>query len=170
MSPAGTPAGAKGQKVSTCLWFDRNAEEAVAFYVSLIEGSRILGLTRYGPGGHMPEGTVLTIAFELAGTEFTALNGCPHFTFSEASSMVVKCASQAEIDRIWDAILADGGTEQQCGWIKDRFGLPWQVIPAALGRMLQDPDRAAVDRAFAAIMGMVRLDIAAIEAAFAGDG
>lgn len=162
------PGRVPSQKVSTCLWFDDNAEEAVDFYLSLFDDARVLGVTRYGPGMHMPDGMALTITFELVGTEFTALNGGPHFTFSEASSMVIKCDSQAEIDRIWSAILTGGGAEQQCGWIKDRFGLPWQVIPKSLGPMLQDADHAKANRALAAILGMVKLDIAAIEAAFEG--
>jgi predicted 3-demethylubiquinone-9 3-methyltransferase (glyoxalase superfamily) len=156
------------QKVSTCLWFDTEAEEAAKFYVSLFDNSRITAVSRYGKGMPMPEGTVLTVVFELAGTEYMALNGGPLFKFSEASSMVVQCDTQAEIDRLWEALIAGGGHAQQCGWLKDRYGLPWQIVPARLREMMQDPDRARFDRLMAAIMGMVKLDIAKLEAAYRG--
>ena len=156
------------QKVSTCLWFNKEAEDAAKFYVSLFDNSRITAVSRYGRDMPMPEGTVLTVLFELAGTEFMALNGGPHFTFSEASSIVVQCDTQAEIDRLWDALLAGGGREQQCGWLKDRYGLPWQIVPARLRDMMQDKDRARTDRVMAAVMTMVKLDIAKLEAAYKG--
>jgi predicted 3-demethylubiquinone-9 3-methyltransferase (glyoxalase superfamily) len=156
------------QKVSTCLWFDTEAEEAAKFYVSLFDNSRITAVSRYGKGMPMPEGTVLTVVFELAGTEYMALNGGPLFKFSEASSMVVQCDTQAEIDRLWEALIAGGGHAQQCGWLKDRYGLPWQIVPARLREMMQDPDRARFGRLMAAIMGMVKLDIAKLEAAYRG--
>ena len=111
------------QKIRTCLWFDKEAEEAANFYVSLFDNSRVLGLSRYGKGMPLPEGTVMTIDFELSGTKFMGLNGGPVFKFTEASSMIAECHSQAEIDRLWTALLADGGSEQQCGWLKDRYGL-----------------------------------------------
>ncbi len=160
---------AHAQKVSTCLWFDTEAEEAASFYVSLLPGSRITAVSRYGKGMPMPEGTVLTVTFELAGTEFMALNGGPHFKFSEASSMVVQCDSQAEIDRLWSALLAGGGREQQCGWLKDRYGLPWQIVPARLRDMMQDPDTKRTDRVMAALLTMVKLDLAKLEAAYSGE-
>ena len=156
------------QKVSTCLWFDTEAEEAAKFYVSLFDNSRITAVSHYSKGMPMPEGTVLTVVFELAGTEFMALNGGPHFKFTEASSMVVQCDTQAEIDRLWSTLLAAGGREQQCGWLKDRYGLPWQIVPARLRDMMRDADRARSDRLMAAIMGMVKLDIAKLEAAYRG--
>jgi predicted 3-demethylubiquinone-9 3-methyltransferase (glyoxalase superfamily) len=156
------------QKVSTCLWFNTEADEAAKFYVSLFDNSRITALSRYGKGTPMPEGTVLTVVFELAGTEFMALNGGPHFKFTEASSMVVQCDTQAEIDRLWSALLAGGGREQQCGWLKDRYGLPWQIVPARLRDMMKDADQARSDRLMAAIMTMVKLDIAKLEAAYKG--
>jgi predicted 3-demethylubiquinone-9 3-methyltransferase (glyoxalase superfamily) len=160
---------AQPQKISTCLWFDHEAEEAAKFYTSLFDNSRIRDVVYYGDNGHMPEGTVLTISFELAGTEFTALNGGPHFTFSEACSLVVRCDNQAEIDRLWQALLQDGGREQQCGWLKDKYGLPWQIIPASLQSMLVEGDREKSGRVMAALMKMVKLDMAALEAAYHGN-
>jgi predicted 3-demethylubiquinone-9 3-methyltransferase (glyoxalase superfamily) len=152
------------QKVSTCLWFDTQAEEAAALYVSLLEGSRITGTMRYGKGAPMPEGTAMTVHFELAGTPFTALNGGPVFKFSEASSMVVRCDDQAEIDRLWDALTANGGQASRCGWLKDRYGLSWQIIPAQLPALLGG-DAATASRAMTAMMTMGKLDIAKLEAA-----
>jgi predicted 3-demethylubiquinone-9 3-methyltransferase (glyoxalase superfamily) len=152
-----------GTKIGTCLWFDRNAEEAANFYVSLFAGSRIVSVTRYGKAGPGPEGSVLTVAFELAGREFVALNGGPHFRFNEAISIFVQCDTQAEIDRLWEKLL-EGGEAQQCGWLKDRFGLSWQIVPSALDRMLRDPERS--DRVMAALMQMVKLDIAQLERAY----
>jgi len=157
------------QKVSTCFWFNSEAEEAANFYVSLFENSRITGLLRYGKGAPLPEGTALTVTFTLAGTEFMALNGGPRFTLSEAVSMVVYCDGQAEIDRLWDALLAHGGREQQCGWLKDRFGLSWQIVPSNLREIMRDPDPVKVSRVMGAVMTMVKLDIAKLEAAYRGD-
>jgi predicted 3-demethylubiquinone-9 3-methyltransferase (glyoxalase superfamily) len=154
------------QKVSTCLWFSSEAEEAAKFYVSLFEGSRITGLSRYGKGARMPAGTVLVVTFELAGTEFMALNGGPMFPFTEASSMVVQCDSQAEIDRLWDALIAGGGKAAQCGWLKDRYGLSWQIVPSRLRALMQDGDQAKIDRVMAAVMTMVKIDLATLEAAY----
>jgi predicted 3-demethylubiquinone-9 3-methyltransferase (glyoxalase superfamily) len=159
---------ASAQKICTCLWFDTQAEEAAKFYVSLLPNSRITGISRYGKGARTPEGTVLVVTFELAGTEFMALNGGPLFKFSEASSMVVHCDSQAEIDRLWSALLAEGGKEQQCGWLKDRYGLPWQIVPAKLRTMMQDSDQERTDRVVGAIMTMVKLDLPTLEAAYNG--
>jgi predicted 3-demethylubiquinone-9 3-methyltransferase (glyoxalase superfamily) len=116
----------------------------------------------------MPEGLALTVTFDLAGTEFTALNGGPHFKLTEAASLVVQCESQAEIDRLWSALLAGGGKEQQCGWLKDRYGLSWQIVPTALPAMMQDTDPERSGRVMAAVMGMVKPDIAAIKAAYRG--
>ncbi|MGO9544858.1 MAG: VOC family protein [Rhodomicrobium sp.] len=157
------------QKVSTCFWFDTNAEEAVKLYVSLFENSEISGISRYGKGARMPEGLALVVNFTLAGREFMALNGGPQFTLSEAASMVVYCETQAEIDRLWAALLEGGGREQQCGWLKDRFGLSWQIVPARVKEMMQDPDPSKGARAFKAIMTMVKFDIAKLEAAFRGE-
>jgi len=157
------------QKVSTCFWFNACAEEAARFYVSLFEDAKITGLLRYGKGAPLPEGTALTVTFTLAGSEFMALNGGPHFTLSEAASIVVYCDDQAEIDRLWAALLADGGHEQRCGWLKDRFGLSWQIVPSKLREAMQDPDPARVSRAMAAVMTMVKFDIAKLEAAYRGE-
>ncbi len=156
------------QKVSTCLWFDTQGEDAAKFYVSLLPHSRITGLSRYGKGTRMPEGTAMMVTFELAGTPFMALNGGPHFKLTEACSLVVQCDGQAEIDRLWDVLLSDGGKEQQCGWLKDRFGLSWQIVPSALSSLMQGPDREASGRVMAALMKMVKLDVAALEAAYNG--
>jgi predicted 3-demethylubiquinone-9 3-methyltransferase (glyoxalase superfamily) len=157
------------QKVSTCHWFDTRAEEAAKFYVSLFESSRITSVSRYGKGAPMPEGTVMAVTFELAGTEYMALNGGPHFKLSEASSMVVLCDSQAEIDRLWNAFLAGGGREQQCGWLKDKYGMSWQIVPARLRELMQDKDKGKTDRVMAALLNMVKLDIAKLEAAYTGE-
>jgi predicted 3-demethylubiquinone-9 3-methyltransferase (glyoxalase superfamily) len=159
MPTPGTP------KIGTCLWFDRNAEEAVNFYVSLFADSRIVSVTRYGKTGPGPEGSVLTITFELAGREFVALNGGPHFRFNEAISMFVQCDTQAEIDRLWETLL-EGGEAQQCGWLKDRFGLSWQILPSSMDRMLRDPDPKRSERVMTAMLQMVKLDIAQLERAY----
>jgi predicted 3-demethylubiquinone-9 3-methyltransferase (glyoxalase superfamily) len=160
---------AQAQKVSTCLWFSTEAETAAQFYVSLFENSRITGLSRYGKGARMPEETVLVVNFELAGTAFMAFNGGPLFPFTEASSMVVQCDSQPEIDRLWTALTADGGKAVQCGWLKDRYGLSWQIVSSRMRDMMQDPDQAKIDRVMAAIMTMVKIDIARLESAYNGD-
>ena len=159
---------AKLQRIAPCLWFDSNAEAAVKHYCSIFAPSKVLQVTHDGRGVHMPKGAVLVIAFELLGQEFLALNGGPQFRFTEAVSMVVRCADQAEIDFYWEKLLADGGTPSQCGWLKDRFGLSWQVVPATLTDLLQDrePDRAL--RVLAAIEGMVKLDLAALQRAYDG--
>ena len=156
------------QKVSTCLWFDRQAEEAAKFYVSLFDNSRITSISRYGKGARMPEDLPLVVTFELDGRSFMALNGGPVFPFTEASSMVVQCETQAEIDRLWSALSA-GGKEVQCGWLKDKYGLSWQVVPARLGEMMTDCDPAKTARVMAAFMKMVKFDLATLEAAYRGE-
>jgi predicted 3-demethylubiquinone-9 3-methyltransferase (glyoxalase superfamily) len=156
------------QKVSTCFWFDKQGEDAAKFYVSLLPNSRITAVSRYGKGSPLPEGTALTVTFELAGTEFMALNGGPHFKLTEAASLVVQCESQAEIDRLWSALLAGGGKEQQCGWLKDRYGMSWQIVPAKLRTLMQDGDAAQSGRVMAAVMQMVKLDLPTLEAAYEG--
>lgn len=158
----------KPQKVSTCLWFDSDGEEAVNFYTSLIEDSKVIRVTRYGPGMPMPDGTAMLVNFTLGGTEFAALNGGPMFKASEAASIVVACDSQKEIDRLWSALTAKGGAESQCGWLKDRYGVSWQIIPAKLAEWMDSKDKAAFGRVMTAIMPMKKLDIAKLEAAFAG--
>ncbi len=157
---------ASAQKISTCLWFDTQAEEAAQFYVSLFPNSRINGISQYGKGAPMPEGRALVVNFELAGTELMMINGGPHFKLTEACSLMVQCESQAEIDRLWGALLAEGGTEQQCGWLKDRYGLSWQIVPSRLRAMMGDAERTS--RVMGALMQMVKLDLATLEAAYQG--
>ncbi len=156
------------QKIVPCLWFDHQAEEAANFYASIFEDSRILEVARYGEGGAMPAGTVLTVTFTLQGQEFMALNGGPHFQFSPAISFYVNCESQKEVDRLWERLLY-GGEEEQCGWLKDRYGVSWQIVPTVLGEMMNDPDPEKVQRVTSAMLKMVKLDIAGLERAYAGD-
>jgi predicted 3-demethylubiquinone-9 3-methyltransferase (glyoxalase superfamily) len=157
--------------ITPCLWFDGEAEAAARFYVAVF-GGRVGRISRHGKEGfeihRRPEGSVLMVEFEIAGRRFTALNGGPQFKFSEAVSFQVPCATQAEIDRYWDALSA-GGAAGQCGWLKDRFGLSWQVFPAALPEMLSDPDPAKAARTMRALLGMSKLDIARLSAAWRGD-
>ncbi len=156
------------QKINTCLWCNNNAEEMVTFYTSIFPDSRVGQVTRYGKDSPMPEGTVLTIAFTLAGQDFIALNGGPQFSYSEAVSLVVNCADQAEIDHYWDALLAGGGNEVQCGWLKDKFGLSWQIVPVPFLAMIADMSTPGAQRAMAAMMEMVKLDLPALQKAYAG--
>ena len=157
------------QKVSTCLWYDRQAEEAANFYVSLLPSSRVTGVSRYGAEGPMPEGTALIVGFELAGTAFIALNGGPHFTFTEASSMVVTCETQTEIDALWSQLTSDGGSEAQCFWLKDRYGLSWQIVPSRLHEWMTSDDTLAAARVMSVVMASVKPEIARLEAAFRGN-
>lgn len=156
-------------KISPCLWFDRNAEEAARFYTSLFPNSTIDSVDR-APGDTPsgPKNSVLTVNFTLAGQSFLGLNGGPDFTFSEAISMSIDCADQAEVDRYWEALLDDGGQPSVCGWLKDKFGVSWQVVPRQLPQMLNSPDREAAARALAAMLGMVKIDVAELERAYAG--
>lgn len=154
------------QKVSPFLWFDTNAEEAVAFYTSVFKNSRIISTSRYGEGSPMPKGTVMTIAFELEGLGFTALNGGPHVTFNESVSFVVLCDTQAELDEYWEKLISGGGSPIQCGWLKDRFGLRWQIVPSIIPELLKDP--AVADRVMQALVQMTKLDIATLKAAAQG--
>ncbi|MGA0601158.1 VOC family protein [Caulobacter sp. KR2-114] len=151
------------------LWFDNQAEEAANFYVSVFPNSRITAVARYGPGSPGgAEGSVMTIAFELDGQPFNALNGGPIFQFSEAVSFVIDCETQAEVDHYWKALGEEGGQPGQCGWLKDRFGVSWQVVPTVLPRLLSGDDREKAGRAMAAMLKMKKLDIAALEAAREG--
>jgi len=150
--------------LTTCLWFDTEGEEAATFYTSVFPSSRITDVARYGAGGPRPEGTVMTVAFELDGQPFLALNGGPQYTFSEAISFVVACADQEEVDRYWET-LSEGGEEGPCGWLKDRFGLSWQIVPEALPRLLADPDRERSQRVMAAMLQMKKLQIDELEQA-----
>lgn len=156
------------QKISTCFWFDTQAEDAAKFYVSLFPNSRIIQVLRYGKNQHGPEGGIMLVRFALAGIEFAALNGGPVFQLSEAASLVVTCETQAEIDRLWETLAANGGKEVQCGWVKDRFGMSWQIVPARLYKMFHDGDAAAQERLMQAVFKMVKLDIATLEAAWRG--
>jgi predicted 3-demethylubiquinone-9 3-methyltransferase (glyoxalase superfamily) len=155
------------QKVSTCLWFDSEAEEAAAFYVSLFPNSRIVDTKRYLEGTPRPAGSVMTVQFTLDGAECVALNGGPHFTFSPAISLVANCDTQEEVDTLWRK-LSEGGHEGQCGWLTDRYGVSWQVVPRALLKLLNTADKAASQRAVSAMMKMTKLDIAALQHAYEG--
>ena len=155
------------EKITTCLWFDNQAEEAAEFYVSVFEDARVLDVARYGEGGPGAAGQAITVRFEIGGRTFTALNGGPAFTFSEAVSFVVDCASQEEVDRYWTA-LSEGGSEGQCGWLKDKYGVSWQVIPSVLGQLIGGPDRVGSQRAMQAMLAMHKLNIAALQKAYDG--
>ena len=152
------------QMLTPCLWFDTEGEDAAQLYTSIFPNSRIVDVTRYGSAGPRAEGSVMTVKFELDGQEFVALNGGPDFTFSEAISFQVECDSQDEVDRYWSA-LSEGGEEGPCGWLKDRFGLSWQIIPRRLPELLSDPAREKSQRVMAAMLTMKKIDVAALEAA-----
>lgn len=151
-------------QITPNLWFDTQAEQAAAFYTSVFPNSEIRATSYYGEAGPGPAGTVLSVAFSLDGQDFLALNGGPQFTFDEAISFAIMCKDQAEIDYYWEK-LTDGGEEGPCGWLKDRYGLSWQVVPEAVEQMMTDPDEGRRDRAMKAVLSMKKLDLAAIEAA-----
>ena len=151
-------------RISPCLWFDTQAEQAAEFYTSLFEDSRVVEISRYGDAGPRPAGTAMTVVFELEGLRFTALNGGPEFTFNEAVSFQISCEGQDEVDRLWDA-LSEGGEEGPCGWLKDRFGLSWQIIPTALPQLLSQPDPEKAQRVMQAMLAMKKLDIGELERA-----
>ena len=155
------------QKITTYLWYDDKAEEAAVFYTSIFKNSRVLEVNRYGEGAPMPAGTAMTVRFELDGQEFIALNGGPHFKFNEAISLYVDCEDQAEVDYFWDLLVA-GGEPSQCGWLKDRYGLSWQIIPRELPSMLFDPDPDKAQRATQAMFTMTKIDVDALRRAHAG--
>jgi predicted 3-demethylubiquinone-9 3-methyltransferase (glyoxalase superfamily) len=150
-------------KITPFLWFDTQAEEAANFYCSIFPNSKIGTVTRYGKAGPGREGSVLTIAFSLDGQEFTALNAGPTFKFTEAISFAVPCKTQDEIDNYWSKLTADGGQESQCGWLKDKFGLSWQIVPAGLAELMSDPDPQKSNRVMQALLKMKKLDIAALQ-------
>lgn len=158
------------QKIVTNLWFDTDAEDAAKFYVSIFAprygNSQITNVSYYGEGGPGPAGSVLTVAFELAGQEFTALNGGPMFKFNEAISLLVNCETQEEVDELWVKLTAGGGEESQCGWLKDKYGLSWQIIPTALGEMLSDPDAEKAQRVMQAMLQMRKIDVAMLRKAY----
>jgi predicted 3-demethylubiquinone-9 3-methyltransferase (glyoxalase superfamily) len=155
------------QKISTCLWFENQAEEAAEFYVSVFGDSRILDVSRFGEGGPGQAGQVIAVEFEIDGRKFMALNGGPPANFTEAVSFVVDCSDQEEVDRYWSE-LTDGGAESQCGWLKDRYGVSWQIVPSVLGSLIGGPDPEGAQRAMQAMLGMQKLDIAALQAAYDG--
>jgi predicted 3-demethylubiquinone-9 3-methyltransferase (glyoxalase superfamily) len=156
------------QKITPFLWFDNQAEEAVNFYLSIFKNSKIVNIARYGEDAAKvsgrPKGSVMTIAFQIDGQEFVALNGGPVFTFSPAISFVVNCANQEEVDRLWGQLSA-GGEQQQCGWLKDKYGVTWQIVPAALGELLGDPDAAKAQRVMQAMLQMTKIDIGVLKQA-----
>jgi predicted 3-demethylubiquinone-9 3-methyltransferase (glyoxalase superfamily) len=152
------------QKITPFLWFDGNAEEAANFYVSIFKNAKILSVTRYGEAGPAPKGTVMTVAFELDGQKFVALNGGPQYTFSPATSFVVNCETQAEVDAFWEKLSA-GGKTQRCGWLTDKFGLSWQIVPAVLPELASGKDPARSNRTMRAMMQMGKLDIEGLRAA-----
>lgn len=156
------------QKITPFLWFDNNAEEAMNLYTSVFKNSKILSLTRCGESGPGPAGSVLVGSFQIEGQEFTALNGGPMFKFTEAISLVVNCDSQEEVDTLWRQLTAGGGAPSRCGWLKDRFGLSWQIVPRIMGTLLQDPDPAKAGRVMQAMMQMTKIDIAALQRAHEG--
>ncbi len=153
------------QQITPCLWFDGNAEEAVAFYMSIFQDSKIVGVMRRPAGAPGRAGDVLALTAQLRGLEIIALNGGPEFTFTPAISLFVTCATQAEVDRFWEQ-LSQGGETNRCGWLKDKYGVSWQIVPAVLGEMLRDPDTATTGRVMQALLTMDRLDIAGLRRAY----
>jgi predicted 3-demethylubiquinone-9 3-methyltransferase (glyoxalase superfamily) len=151
-------------RITPNLWFDLESEEAARFYVSIFPNSQITKISHYGEAGPRPAGTVLTVDFSLDGQRFTAINGGPQFTFNEALSLLIECADQDEVDHYWGR-LAEGGEEGPCGWLKDRYGVSWQVVPIVLEQLLTDPDAARAQRAMTAMLAMRKIDVAALSAA-----
>ncbi len=156
------------QKIQTFLWFNDRAEEAANFYVSLFKNSKIVNVSRYGDAGPGPKGSAMVVAFELDGQMYNALNGGPHFKLTPAVSLLVNCDGQKEVDDLWDK-LVDGGRPSQCGWLEDKFGLSWQIIPKQLGQLMSDPDPAKSKRVMEAMLQMVKIDVAKLEQAHRGE-
>ncbi|MGO8985716.1 MAG: VOC family protein [Terriglobales bacterium] len=156
------------QKITPFLWFNDRAEEAVNFYTSIFKNSKILNIARYGEAGPRPAGSVMTVTFELEGQQFIALNGGPHYTFSPAISFFVDCETQAEVDNLWDKLSAEG-SELQCAWLKDKFGVSWQIVPRALIELMQDKDAVKSQRVFRAMLQMTRIDIEGLRRAYRGE-
>jgi len=159
--------GVVSQKIAPFLWFDNQAEEAANFYVSIFKNSKIVNVARYGAAGPGPKGSVMTIAFRLEGQEFTALNGGPQFKFTEAISFLVNCETQEEVDELWEK-LSRGGEEGPCGWLKDKYGLSWQIVPIVLGEMLSDPDPVKSQRVMQAMLQMKKIDVGKLRQAYEG--
>jgi len=153
------------QKITPYLWFDNQAEEAVNFYTSIFKNSKVLNVSRYGEAGPGPAGSVMTATFELDGQEFMALNGGPQYKFTEAISFLVNCKTQKEVDELWEKLSA-GGEEGPCGWLKDKFGVSWQIIPTALGEMLSDPDPARSQRVMEAMLKMTKIELPVLKQAY----
>ena len=159
---------ASKQKITPFLWFDNNAEEAMNLYVSIFKNSKILSVSRYGEAGPGPAGSVMSGTFQLEGQKFMVLNGGPHFKFTEAISLFVSCETQEEVDDLWKKLTAGGGAPSRCGWLKDRFGLSWQIIPNILGELLQDKDPKKSKRVMEAMLQMDKIDIKKLREAYAG--
>ena len=157
------------QKITTFLWYDDQAEEAAKFYTSLFKNSKITDVARYSEAGPGKLGSVMTVVFELEGQEFIALNGGPEFKFTEAISLMVECKDQEEVDQLWEKLIADGGQEQACGWLKDKYGLCWQIIPRGLLEMVTDPDRGKSSKAMQAMFKMAKIDLEWIRRAYQGE-
>jgi len=153
------------QKITPFLWFDDQAEEAMNFYVSIFKNSKIVSVTRYGEGGPRPKGMVMTATFQLNGQEFMALNGGPEFTFTEAISFFVNCETQQEVDELWEK-LSEGGEKGQCGWLKDKYGVSWQIVPSALGELMNDKDPEKSKRVMEAMLQMNKIDIQTLKQAY----
>jgi len=153
------------QKITPFLWFDKQAEEAANFYTSIFKNSKVVGIMRYGEAGPGPKGTVMSVTFQLDGQEFTALNGGPMFTFSPAISFFVNCETQEEVDELWEK-LSEGGEKQRCGWLKDKYGVSWQIVPTVLGEMLQDKDPEKSKRVMNAMLQMNKIDIKSLKQAY----
>jgi predicted 3-demethylubiquinone-9 3-methyltransferase (glyoxalase superfamily) len=156
------------QKIIPNLWFDNQAEEAAQYYIDVFGEGRVISVARYPEGAPGPAGEVMSVEFEVAGMRLVGINGGPLFPFTEAVSLQVDCADQAEVDRLWDRLVGDGGEESQCGWLKDRYGLSWQIVPEGMEQVFADPDPARAQRAMQAMLGMRKLDVAALRAAADG--
>jgi len=156
------------QKITPCLWFDRNAEDAAKFYTSVFKNSKIVKILRCGEAGPYPKGTALLVQFQLEGQDFQALNGGPEFKFNEAISLSVDCEDQAEVDRLWERLTADGGQPSQCSWLKDKYGVSWQIVPRILPQLLNDPNPEKAKRAMQAMMQMSKIDVQKLKDATAG--
>jgi predicted 3-demethylubiquinone-9 3-methyltransferase (glyoxalase superfamily) len=156
------------QKITPYLWFDNQAEEAATYYTSVFKNSRIVNVNRISEGGPLPAGSVVTATFEIEGQQFVALNGGPRFNFTEAISLYVNCADQDEVDELWSRLTEGGGEPGQCGWLKDKFGVSWQIIPTVLGELMGDPDPEKASRVVQAMMGMTKIDVQGLRDAYQG--